>query len=198
MSGFLDPCVEPEKEGGAAHRMSLDAAGVVQTLLRDRVRLTAVAASILRDAHDADDVFQQVVLAALRATELFREPEHLLAWALRATRHRAIDAARRRRVHILDEGALDALESHWASLSEDDAPDRVEALRRCLAGLPDAAREVLRLRYEQGLGCPDIAARLRRTVDAVYQTLSRLHKRLRECIESRLGESGPTTEGRIP
>lgn len=178
------------KEDAGAHE--LDTSGVVQLLLRERVRLTAAAGAVLRDAHAADDVFQQVVLAALRPAEPFRDPDHLLAWALRAARHRAIDAARRRRVLVLDDAALDVLEAHWAGLAEGDAPARVEALRDCLGKLPPGAREVLRLRYEQGLGCPAVAGRLGRSVDAVYQTLSRLHRRLRECIEARLaGDPAP-------
>jgi RNA polymerase sigma-70 factor (ECF subfamily) len=174
--------------------MGLDANAVVQLLLRERVRLTAAAVAVLRDVHTADDVFQQIVLAALGHPDHFRDPDHLLAWSLRAARHRAVDAARRRRVQVLDADVLDALEAHWADTPAADPPARVEALQHCLGRLPAAGREVLRLRYEGGLSCGEVAGRLRRSVDAVYQTLSRLHRRLRECVEEQLNRPATRPE----
>lgn len=170
--------------------MGIDRNSVVELLLRERVRLTSAAAVVVRDVHAADDVFQQVVLAALEQADAFREPGHVVAWALRAARHRAIDLARRRHVRTLDADALDAMEAHWASLPDGQVSARVEALERCLAKLPARAREVLRLRYGCDLDCGAVARRLRRSVDAVYQALSRLHRRLRGCVEGELRRAG--------
>ena len=61
---------------------------VVQVLLRERMRVTALAVAVVRDVHAADDIFQQVVLSALEATARFRDTDHVLAWAFRAARHR--------------------------------------------------------------------------------------------------------------
>jgi RNA polymerase sigma-70 factor (ECF subfamily) len=167
----------------------MDENAVVQVLLRERRRLTAAVTAVLRDVHAADDVFQQVVLDALKSRDQFREPDHLVAWALRAARHRAVDLLRVRRASVLDDAALAALEEHWASLPAGEVPARVEALERCLDRLPQHNREVLRLRYEEGLRCAEVAARLRRTAEAVYQSLSRLHRALRDCIEHELSRA---------
>jgi RNA polymerase sigma-70 factor (ECF subfamily) len=158
---------------------------VVQVLLRERVRVTAVAAAVARDIPGADDVFQQVVLDALESNEKFRDADHLIAWALRAARHRAIDAARKRHAVLFDEATLDLLESAWDGPAGETAA-RVEALGRCMDKLPAPSRELLRLRYEDGLACGRVADRLGRSVDAVYQTLSRVHRQLRACIEREL------------
>jgi RNA polymerase sigma-70 factor (ECF subfamily) len=128
-------------------------------------------------------VFQQIVLTALEAPDRFHDPDHAVAWAVRVAHYRALDHARRANLTTLDPDALEALEEHWAALPADDPADRVEALRRCVGRLPEHAREVLRLRYEQGLCCTALAGRLGRSVEAVYQTLSRLHRRLRACVE---------------
>ena len=48
--------------------MVLEPDTIVQVLLRERLRVTALAAAVVRDVHAADDIFQQVVLAALEAT----------------------------------------------------------------------------------------------------------------------------------
>lgn len=172
--------------------MALPLPTVVQHLLKDRVRITAVALAVVRNSHDADDVFQQVMLAAVEGKEAFREPDHLRAWALRAARHRAIDFARRNHLQVLDAAALDAIEAHWAQAPTGDGSARAEALGRCLDVLPARHRELLRLRYEGGLSGAELGRRLGRSTDAVHQTLSRLHRRLKECVEHHLGRLAPT------
>jgi RNA polymerase sigma-70 factor, ECF subfamily len=163
--------------------MLLEPDAVVQVLLRERLRLAAVATAIVRDAHSADDIFQQVVLCALETREQFRDSDHLLAWSLRATRHRAVDFARRRHLRSLPEHVLDHLESHWVEQDEGGIPDLVEVLQRCLGKLAPQARDLIRLKYDEGMTAVAIAERLRRTQDAIYQNLSRIHRALRSCVE---------------
>jgi RNA polymerase sigma-70 factor (ECF subfamily) len=62
----------------------------------------------------------------------------------------------------------------------------LDALRECLKSLPDRSRGLLRMRYEQGLPSAAIARRTESTLDAVYQTLSRIRARLEDCIRMRL------------
>ncbi|MBL8793313.1 MAG: sigma-70 family RNA polymerase sigma factor [Planctomycetia bacterium] len=179
--------------------MGLSANTVVQVLLRERPRITASALGILRDAHAADDVFQQVVLQALQGQEQFREPEHLLAWALRVARHRAIDALPRHATRCLDGAVLDLLEQQWTAAPAAEVSARVDALHRCLDKLPTTARELLRLRYEDGLRCNAVAERVGRTVEAVYQNLSRIHRQLRQCVEAQLKRTnGPSFGEALP
>ena len=163
--------------------MTLEADAVVQVLLRERLRIAAVATLIVRDVHAADDIFQQVVLSALEHRPQLRDADHLLAWALRAARHRAIDLARRRSLRPLPDDVLDLLESRWGDPAGPEVSDQVEALHRCLGKLAVPSRDLLRMRYDDGLPAAVIADRLRRTVDAVYQNLSRLHRALRDCVQ---------------
>jgi RNA polymerase sigma factor (sigma-70 family) len=163
----------------------LEPDAIVQVLLRERLRITALAAAVIRDVHTADDIFQQVVLGALEARSRFRDAEHVLAWSYRAARHRALDLARGRQLHSLPDEVLDKLESRWAD-SAAPGSDRDEALHRCLARLAAPARELLQMRYADGLTAAAIADRLRRTPGAVYQNLCRIHRSLRECVEREL------------
>ncbi|MBY0513593.1 MAG: hypothetical protein K2P78_06740, partial [Gemmataceae bacterium] len=90
--------------------MPLETDTVVQVLLQERRRVTAFAAAVVRDVHAADDIFQQVVLTALEGRARFRDADHLLAWSLRAARHRAVDQVRGRRPQPLPDDVLDLLE----------------------------------------------------------------------------------------
>jgi RNA polymerase sigma-70 factor (ECF subfamily) len=176
--------------------MTLEPDSIVQVLLRERLRVTALASTVTRDVHAADDIFQQVVLAALESRAQFRGSDHVLAWALRAARHRALDFARSRRLRSLPDHILDMLEAQWADPAGAAVSDRGEALHRCLGRVTASARELLQMRYGEGLTAIEVAARLCRTADAVYQALSRIHRALRECVEKELAvpESPNTRE----
>jgi RNA polymerase sigma-70 factor, ECF subfamily len=173
--------------------MGLERDTVVQVLLRERIRVMAIASAIVRDVHAADDIYQQVVLSALQATDKFADREHVVAWALRAARHRALDLTARRQIASLPDDVLDLLEADWS-----DAPgqmsDQAEALHRCMQGLAQPTRELLRLRYSEGLTAVAIAGKMRRTADAVYQNLSRVHRLLRDCVERQMTRTGQPAE----
>lgn len=165
--------------------MVLEPDTIVQVLLRDRLRVTALAAAVIRDVHAADDIFQQVVLAALEARSHFRDPDHVLAWSFRAARHRALDLARSRNLRSLPDEVLDQLESRWtdSEAAGGAGTDRGEALHRCMDRLGTPARELLQMKYADGMTAVAIAGKLRRTANAVYQNLCRIHRSLRECVE---------------
>jgi RNA polymerase sigma factor (sigma-70 family) len=145
-----------------------------------------VAAAIVRDVDAADDIFQQVVLSALQHAGQIRDQEHLLAWAVRVTRHRAVDQARRRQAQTLSPDLLDLLESTWGDPAGAGPTDQVEALRRCIGKLDKSAQELLKLKYHDELPTPDLASRLDRSADAIYQALSRIHRLLRHCVHRQL------------
>jgi len=163
--------------------MTMEPDTVVQILLRERMRVTAAAAAVVRDVHAADDIFQAVVLGALEHCTRFHEPDHVLAWSLRAARHRAVDLARRRHLRTLPDDVLDLLEAKWDDPTGPHESDRAEALHRCLGKLTGSAKTLLNLRYADGLAANAIAGKLRRSADAVYQNLSRVHRALRACVE---------------
>lgn len=173
--------------------MAVKADTIVQVLLRERLRMTALAASVVRDVHAADDIFQQVVLAALEHASKFTDATHVLAWSFRAVRHRAVDLARSQQIRPLPDEVLDLLEARAEDPAGPSWSDRGEALHHCLRQLTESARSLLRMKYGEGLTAQAIAERLERTADAVYQNLSRLHRCLRECVEQRMAQRPGTT-----
>ncbi len=168
--------------------MTLQPDKIVQIMLRARLRIAAIATAILRDAHLADDIFQQVVLAALERPQDFQDQQHVLNWAIRAARFRAIDAARQRKIWTLPDAILDRLEARWASseVQESDLAEQARVLHHCLNKLSSSERSLLHLRYEEGLTVVAISSRLGRTLNGLYQSLSRIHRALRKCVHREL------------
>ncbi len=160
---------------------------LVKTLLDARPRLVAGAVAVVRDPYAAEDVFQEVLLRALRMRESFSDEGGLLAWARVSARNLGIDQVRRshRLSEILSELALDALDARLEEIG-DAQRRRMEAMRGCMAKLPEESRTLLRMRYDEGRKGEELARLLRRSEAAIYKALSRLHQALRKCIDDRL------------
>ena len=171
--------------------MALSEQGILQRLMSRRDRISAAAWLVVRDAHIAEDIFQNVALKALAKEVAFDSDGALMSWAFITARREGIDWLRRQKnVPVsLDETILELLEAEWASESLGQASARSQALRDCLSELPAKSRQLLKLRYFEGLRCEEVAASLGTKLDAVYKRLSRLHQGLKGCIETKLNLS---------
>lgn len=162
---------------------------IVTILLKQRIRLSAVMWTIVRDTHAAEDLFQELLVKAMSERDRFSDEDQLVAWATIAAKHRAIDYVRIRdgRTRILQENVLELLSRQLDSQPNELLESRLDALRECVEALPSRSRSLIAMRYDAGLSGTEMAKQLKRTRDAVYQSLSRLHRGLRDCVDSRLG-----------
>ncbi|GGV42527.1 RNA polymerase sigma factor [Streptomyces longisporoflavus] len=121
-----------------------------------------LAQRALGDSRDAEDITQQVFLAAWRGRSCYRpELGSPGAWLTGITRHRIADAleARTRRAALVEGvGAQYATMDHRATEGMDYAVDRA-LLTQELAMLPAPQRTVLRLAFYEDLTHPQIAER---------------------------------------
>ena len=171
--------------------MALSEQEVLRTLMKSRDRIAAAAWVVVRDAHAAEDIFQNVALKALTKEVSFEAEGAVLSWAFITARREGIDWLRRHRRELtgLDSEVLELLEQEWLSETAQRGEARTEALRSCLQSLPAKSSRLLRLRYFEGDSCREVAAKLGTELNVVYKRLSRLHRGLKECIEIRLNKS---------
>ena len=133
-----------------------------------------------------DDVVQDVFLSVLSSSFQYRSRHEAAAYLRKAARHLLLKTLRREERHpvLLDFAVADPA---WEEYEGDDAGESyVRALRECLRGLTDRAREVLRLRYQASLKQAAIAVQLNLSEAGVKSVLVRSRKKLRVCVERRL------------
>lgn len=169
--------------------MNLSEHDILQCLMQARSRLSAAAWLVVRDTHASEDLFQNVTLKAMTGRADFTSEAALLSWAFITVRREGLDWLRRhqRETIGLEEGVLDLLDREWQS-ERPGAGARFDALADCLETLPSDARQLLRLRYDEGCSCDEVAARVGVALDTVYQRLSRLHRALRQCVDGKLAQ----------
>jgi len=137
----------------------------------------------LRDPALAEEVAQDVFLELHRHLGKLETPEHIRHFLRRVAAHRAIDQARRRR----PEYALETAPEPSSPAPESD-PLLSETLRRLVASLPEKARMVIILRFQEDLDPADIASVLDMPVRTVKSHLQRSLELLRGKLARCTGE----------
>lgn len=122
---------------------------------------------------DAEDVFQETFISALRAYPRLRPDSNLRAWALTIANRKAIDAIRARKRRALP--VADVPERAVRDGRPDDHD--VWAAAR---DLPASQREALLYRFAADLPYSDVAAALGTSEEAARQRVSEGIRRLRK------------------
>ena len=167
----------------------------------------AVATSVVSDPHAALDVVQEAFLKALRSLSNLEDPARFRGWLRHVVRTTALDWRRRQGVAGRtgerlpgegdDEGsASDVLEGDEARPEDALADAEQRALVRAeVASLPESQREVVWLKYMDGLSYEAIADVTGLTVSTIESRLFRARATLRKRLAARFGSADPA-EGR--
>lgn len=155
-----------------------------------RKELLGRARFLIDDGDLADDIVHDAFLVYLRhvtghGTTIEDPRAYLLACISKIARNERERTRRRGRRMAMYSPLPRQREGH------DDAASEVQDLcERVLCGLPPADRELLRLRYIEGLPATVIAARSGASAGAVTDRLYRARRRAREVAYAELGARG--------
>lgn len=152
--------------------------------------LRAFIGAMVRDRTLREDVFQEVAMTLWRSFDRYDASRSFGAWA-RGIAARKIMEDRRVRAKLPEYCTLETLELLSENFTAQDEAacwqEREQALSFCLALLPERSAKIISSRYGRGESAADISSSVGIGLDAVYQTLTRLRRQLRECVQRRLG-----------
>lgn len=159
----------------------------VRLLTQHNRRLYGYILALLPHRSDADEVLQETSTFLWRNFSQFRPGTDFASWACRAAYFKVLEfRQRQRRDRLIFSDETVSLLADEAQALGDVLDLRQRALADCLERLGDRDRELVRLRYAPQATVASVAAEVRRSVDAVYKALNRIHGALLECIQRRL------------
>jgi RNA polymerase sigma-70 factor (ECF subfamily) len=136
----------------------------------------------LPDAHQALDVLQDVWLTLLRRLPELRAPEAFRVWLYQIAHDKVVTLLRRQR---REKQAHEALLNHRREEAggHELTVEHAELVHRGLERLSAEHREVLTLRFLEGLSLEEIAEAVRCNLGTVKSRLHYARQALRHCVE---------------
>ena len=140
--------------------------------------LLANLAGKLGDRERAEEAAQETLVRAYFNMDKLNQPESFFSWMLGIADNVAKEHRRKEQVRLKREMIRSfSAEASAPELSHD------YALEGAVAGLPDAYRKVILLRYYGRHSCTTIAEQLEMPIGTVTKTLSRAYAMLRETLK---------------
>lgn len=162
--------------------------------IRDRHLLGAFVGGLLRDAHLAEDVLQEVWVCLASHIERGTPIDNQSAWCRGVARNlirRHWEKSQRSRtprdVERL-EAFLDRIDQCFEVADRDSqyTAARIAALDQCVESLPERSRRLLSLKYTEGAAMESIAAEMGQSFEAVKKALVRIRAGLHDCVRQKL------------
>lgn len=169
----------------------MDQGQFLKLFLKQETDLRAFIGSLVLDPHVREDVLQEVALVLWENIGSYDATWPFGAWARGIAANKVLQARNQQaRFPIaFSPGTIQVILEAYER-TETEAPREADALKDCVKELPEKSRELLALRYERELKIEAIAGQLGRTLDAVYQSLSRTRSLLEDCVRRRLAVEG--------
>jgi RNA polymerase sigma-70 factor (ECF subfamily) len=178
----LDGVPDPDLADVRAAQADRAAFGVLYRRYLDRVY--GYCFYLLGDHHDAEDTTERTFLAALDAIDRFREQgAGFRSWLFRIAHNQVANALRsrgRRRTYPLESVAEPMAPGDPAA--EIGQADDARRVRRALARVAEDRRQVLVLRFVDGLSSREIGAVLDRSPGAIRVLQHRALRDMREIL----------------
>lgn len=159
-------------------------------------QLAAYLRTLVRDPGLVDDLIQETFITAWQKFDEFDQTRPLAPWLRGIALNLARNAGRRRQrdcliftdsVGEIIESTIRAIESSGG----DNWEQKTAALAKCVDLLKPKSRELLQLRYENGLNASEIAAKTDSSAAGIRKQLQRIRSTLASCVKQRIGGATP-------
>ena len=151
-------------------------------ILRLQPRLQRTAESIIGDPDSAADAVQEAVITLWEQRETIKSQD-IEKLSLTIVKRRSIDQLRKQKPTV----PIDT-ESLMLTEVQDDSDDRYRLARQLVDRLPKRQRDVILMKYEEGMSNEEIEQATGMSSTHLYATLSRAYSALRNAIKQHKNE----------
>lgn len=166
---------------------------IVIMLQHETKNLIGFLTMLTGDRNIADDLFQDTCLEILKIYKKYKPGTNFGKWAMSVARFQVLRYWRKKqksKTVFYSHELMEQLTQTWEQEVIQVEDDPLEsALKQCLSDLKTQQYNAIVWRYKQQWSLEKISTKMERTVDAVKMLFSRLRKKLRLCVETRIKES---------
>jgi RNA polymerase sigma-70 factor (ECF subfamily) len=163
----------------------------VRLFAQNQKRLLGYIYSLVPHAQNAEDICQKTSLVLWRKFQQLQPDGDFLTWACRVAYLEVCNFRRTRardRLRFSDELLEYLAEDRLGDL--DAMNQRLDALRECVKQLRPPQQELIQHAYSSEDSMRQLAERLGKAVQTIYNRLFRIRKMLFHCVERRLSAEG--------
>ncbi|QDT66309.1 sigma-70 family RNA polymerase sigma factor [Calycomorphotria hydatis] len=163
----------------------------VRLLTSHREQLYAYIYSLLANHADAEDVFQRCSLIMWKKFDQYDQEREFLPWASGVAFYEVKNFLRvsSRDRHYFSERLMGQLSDQMAD-QEANQNAYLKSLEQCLKSLPKKDRQLVEQVYWEKCDLPSLAEEMGIVIESLYNRMSRLRRRLMDCVSRRLQEGG--------
>jgi RNA polymerase sigma-70 factor (ECF subfamily) len=181
----LEQATEARIEQALARSAAGDQLAFAEIVRQHQGMVFSLAYHFLRDRWLAEELAQEVFLNLHQNLSAIKSSAHLTFWLRKVTSHRCIDQTRRQKVR--PQVSLEDVPEPSVNRGEEDFM-LTDTLRRLVETLPEKARAVVVLRYQEDLEPAEISRVLDMPVNTVKSHLRRSLALLRDKLSRSVGE----------
>lgn len=140
--------------------------------------------TLMPDPVQAEDVYQETVMALWKKRDRYDAAEPFLPWCCRFALYEVLHHRRtvKRQRLVFSQALLEKLAEERASY-QPSLLDRRAALRKCMEKLSPVDRELIGVRYGSDQTVQQLAEASGRSAKSLYRALERVRRLLLECID---------------
>lgn len=163
-----------------------DRAAFAELVLRYQSSLEALLRGYVKDHDRANELAQEAIYKAFVNLDRYSDEHRFSTWFFRIGINLAISAHRKRRREV--QPGEEAMESKTPAsegslLDQAVKNEEISLLQRAIGSLPERYRDILKMRFQDGLECKEIARRLGSSPNTVSMVLFRAKDRLRQELD---------------
>lgn len=156
------------------------------TILQHQPYMQKVAEKLLGDTDNAEDAVQEAIIGLWKQRESLKTSVEMKSLCGTIVKRRCIDMLRKQRPEVPINESLMLVEPSPDEYSE----DRYRMARAIVDRLPTRQRDIILMKYEEGMDNKAIEKATGMSSTHVYATLSRAYKSLREALKQYKEEQG--------